>query len=84
MLAEAYQHVVFLGLRIGNLDCIVFAEKPKLAPYKQELRERVSEILTLNVGHICIKAKTGEGVDAVGQQKAISAQCVALLEKIES
>ena len=80
MLTAAYQKVVFAGYRVVNLDCIVFAEKPKLAGHKQAIAERIADILNIKPLHVNVKAKTGEKVGPVGNQEAIMAQCVALLE----
>jgi 2-C-methyl-D-erythritol 2,4-cyclodiphosphate synthase len=66
---------------IINVDCIVFAEKPKLGHYKDAIRMRVAELLEIPAHNVGIKAKTGEGVDAIGREEAIVAQCVALLER---
>ncbi|MHB1036037.1 MAG: 2-C-methyl-D-erythritol 2,4-cyclodiphosphate synthase [Pirellulales bacterium] len=80
MLAAARDLVSKAGFRIANLDCIVFAERPKLAPYKAEIRRRLAEILGLEVGCVGLKAKTGELVGPVGREEALMAQCVVLLE----
>ncbi len=81
MLAEAYALVVSQGFRAINLDCIVFAERPKLSPFKEQIRQRIAEILGLPAGDVSVKAKTGEQVGAVGRQEAVMAQCVVLLER---
>jgi 2-C-methyl-D-erythritol 2,4-cyclodiphosphate synthase len=70
-----------LEWRIVNIDCIVFAEKPKLEHYKGAIRMCIAELLEVPAHDVGIKAKTGESVDAVGREEAIAAQCVALLEK---
>jgi 2-C-methyl-D-erythritol 2,4-cyclodiphosphate synthase len=80
MLVAARDAVAAAGWRIGNVDCIVFAERPKLQPHKQAIRQRVAETLGLGVGQIGLQAKTGEKLDAVGREEAIAAQCVVLLE----
>jgi len=79
MLRQAAARVRQHGRAILNLDCIVFAQQPKLSPYKQAIRERIAEILALSPDQVGIKAKTGEGVGAIGQEEIIQAQCVALL-----
>ncbi len=66
------------GFSILNLDCIVFAEQPKLSPYKDAIRERIAGLLGIAASCVGLKAKTGEGVDAIGRQEAISAQCIVL------
>lgn len=80
MLHAAWSIVESVGWQIANLDCIVFAEQPKLWPYKQAIRERIAAILNLDPGRVGLKAKTGEGVGIVGRHEVIAAQCVVLLE----
>ncbi len=62
MLALAYQRVRGVGYSIVNLDCIVFAQQPKLSPYKDAIRRRIAEILEITPEQIGVKAKTGEHV----------------------
>jgi 2-C-methyl-D-erythritol 2,4-cyclodiphosphate synthase len=81
MLRQAYQRVRERGFQVVNLDCIVFAQRPKLSAHKDGMRERIAEILQITSNSIGLKAKTGEGVDAVGREEAIMAQCVALVEQ---
>jgi 2-C-methyl-D-erythritol 2,4-cyclodiphosphate synthase len=83
MLAEALRRVRASGWAIDNVDCIVFAERPKLAPHKPAVRRRIAEILKLDETRIGLKAKTGESVGPVGRQEAISAECVVMLRQEE-
>jgi len=80
MLQAAVARITDAGFGITNLDCIVFAQRPKLSHHKQAIRERIGEILGINGKLVGVKAKTGEGVGPIGREEAISAQCVALLE----
>jgi len=68
------------GWEVGNIDSTVHAERPKLAPYIEHIRERIAEIADISTGQVAVKAKTGEGVDAVGRGDAIAARAVVLLE----
>lgn len=79
MLTVAWHRVQKSGWTIANLDCIVFAERPKLSPHKQAIRAQIAQTLDLDVSQVGVKAKTGEGLDAVGRHEAIQAQAVALL-----
>jgi 2-C-methyl-D-erythritol 2,4-cyclodiphosphate synthase len=79
MLRQAAARVRHHGWAILNLDCIVFAQQPKLSPYKQAIRERIAEILAMSPDQVGVKAKTGEGIGPIGQEEIIQAQCVALL-----
>ena len=81
MLQAAHQRVRKAGYQIVNLDCIVFAQRPKLSPHKDALRRRIAELLELPADCVGVKAKTGESVDAVGREEAIMAQCVALITR---
>jgi 2-C-methyl-D-erythritol 2,4-cyclodiphosphate synthase len=79
MLARAWQRVRNQGWSLVNLDCVLFAERPKIAPYKPSIRNRIAEILSVDVACCGLKAKTGEAVGAIGRGEAIAAQCVVLL-----
>ena len=75
----AYHDVQDAGYELANLDCVVSAERPKLLPYKDAIRQRIAEVLDVPAGEIGLKAKTGEGVGPVGREEAIEARCVALV-----
>jgi len=80
MLAAAAMKVAQLGYTIVNLDCVVHAERPKLADYQDAIRHRIAGILRISPFQVGLKAKTGEGVGAVGREEVIVARCIALLE----
>lgn len=67
------------GYVILNLDCIVFAQQPRLSVYKRRIAARIAEILYINADQVGVKAKTGEGVGPVGTEQVMMAQCVALV-----
>lgn len=81
MLRRAYVRVREAGYQVSNLDCIVFAQRPKLSAFKEAIQKRIAEILQVTSNCVGVKAKTGERVDAVGREEAIMAQCVALVER---
>jgi 2-C-methyl-D-erythritol 2,4-cyclodiphosphate synthase len=68
------------GFRVANTDATIMLERPKLREHIQEMRENLARTMTINTGCISIKAKTGEGLDAVGRGEAITVQAVVLLE----
>lgn len=80
MLKIAYGRVQQTGYHVVNLDCVISAQKPKLSPFKDAIRQELAAILGANPSQVNIKAKTGEGVGPVGEQTIIQARCVALLE----
>lgn len=83
MLCGAMERVVQAGYRLINLDCIVFAQEPKLGVYKRPIAEHLARLLGVQPDQIGVKAKTGERVGPVGRQEAIMAECVALLCRAE-
>ncbi len=79
LLAAAARRVRAKGFAIGNVDCTVIAQAPKLAPYIGAMRERIAEVLELNVDQVNVKAKTAEKMGPVGEERAMEARAVALL-----
>ncbi|MDA1162967.1 MAG: 2-C-methyl-D-erythritol 2,4-cyclodiphosphate synthase [Planctomycetota bacterium] len=78
-LREAVNAVQERGWRIANLDCTLFAEQPKLAPWRKQIQENVAELLGVSPDQVNIKAKTGEKVGPIGRGESISADAVVLL-----
>ncbi|MEX1102651.1 MAG: 2-C-methyl-D-erythritol 2,4-cyclodiphosphate synthase, partial [Dehalococcoidia bacterium] len=72
------------GWELVNVDSTVRAERPQLAPYIEHIRERVAEIAGIDTGAVSVKAKTGEGLDAVGRGEAMAATAVVLLQRPDS
>jgi 2-C-methyl-D-erythritol 2,4-cyclodiphosphate synthase len=72
------------GYAIENVDATVGLERPKLSPHIFRMREKLAKALGLNAGQVSVKAKTGEGVDAVGRGEAVRADAVALIRKMRS
>lgn len=67
------------GFELGNLDATVHLERPKLRPYIDRIRESLSIALEAGTDRISVKAKTGEGLDAVGESRAVRAEAVVVL-----
>lgn len=65
------------GYSIGNVDSIVVAQKPKLAPYILQMRERLAEVMQIDVDAVSVKAKTEEGLGFTGTEQGIAAYAVA-------
>ena len=74
MLAEA-------GFRVGNIDATIIAQKPKMAPHIESMRERIAEVLGIDISRITVKATTEEGLGFTGEGLGISCQAIALLEE---
>lgn len=67
--------------RIINIDCAVVLEKPKLLPYRQQIRQSIAEILELPVQAVFIKGKTAEKLGAIGKMRAVEAYAVVSLAR---
>lgn len=67
------------GFRIENIDSNILAEKPKLLAHFPAMREKVAAAAGISIDRISIKAKTMEGVGAIGTEEAIAAEAVALV-----
>ncbi len=80
-LRKALQLAREAGWEIGNIDSTVRAERPKLKPYIEHMRERIAEICGIAVAQVSVKAKTAEGLDAVGRGEAMFATAIVLLEQ---
>ena len=72
------------GYTVANVDATVELEKPKLRPYIEQIVDGLSNALETEIGNVSLKAKTGEGVDAVGERRAIRATAVVLLKREET
>lgn len=68
------------GYAIGNIDCMVVAEAPRLAPHITAMRRNIAGTLKLNISKVSVKATTNEGLDDAGKGRGIWAQSVCLLE----
>ena len=69
------------GYRLGNVDCTVIAQRPKLAPHIPLMRERLAAAMGTTADRVSIKATTEEGLGFSGQGLGIAAHAVALLEE---
>lgn len=69
------------GYEIGNIDAVVVAESPQIAPYRDAIRTAISATLGIPISDVSIKATTNEMVGTEGRLEAISVQAVALLRR---
>jgi 2-C-methyl-D-erythritol 2,4-cyclodiphosphate synthase len=80
LLGEVVRLATQRGYRVGNVDVTILAEQPKLAPHVAAMQARLAELLGVAGAQVSIKAKTMEGLGAVGAGEAIAALAVALVE----
>jgi len=79
LLAQVGKLIEHQGYVLGNLDSIVVAQKPKISPYIEKMRENIAEILGTDKGRISVKATTTERLGFEGREEGISAQAVVCL-----
>lgn len=83
LMRAATEHVRSLNWRVANVDCTVHAQRPKLSPYKPQIRESLAALLGVSLEQVNVKAKTGEHVGPVGLGEAMMADAAVLLEWLD-
>ena len=78
-----YTHKILVDnmFQIVDIDSTIIAERPKLLPYIQNMRENIASALDINIEQISVKAKTNEGLDSIGRGEAIAAIAVATVSE---
>jgi len=76
---EAVSRIHAAGYTLANLDLTVLLEKPKLSPHKTAMRDKLACLLACDASQVNVKSKTHEGVDALGENRAIACHAVVLL-----
>lgn len=84
MLAEVKQMISEKNWKVNNIDTIVVAEKPKLMPYIDSMRDNISRVLEVERDCVSVKAKTNEKLGPVGKEEAIAAHAVVLLSNLST
>ncbi len=68
------------GHLIANIDSTIFAQNPKMSPFKKEMRENIAHAVETKVENVNIKATTTEGLGMIGEGDGIGAMCVVLID----
>ncbi|MEV4781220.1 2-C-methyl-D-erythritol 2,4-cyclodiphosphate synthase [Burkholderia sp. LMU1-1-1.1] len=79
LLKEAARRVMATGYSIGNVDCTIIAQRPKMAPHIQSMRANIAEDLGLDISQVNVKAKTNEKLGYLGREEGIAAESIAML-----
>jgi 2-C-methyl-D-erythritol 2,4-cyclodiphosphate synthase len=82
LLGEVLNELAILGWGVVNCDLTIIAERPKLGPRKAAMRERIADLLGIDSIVVGVKAKTAEGMGAIGAGEGIAAYAVVLLEEM--
>lgn len=80
LLREAYRQVLEAGWMLVNADCVLIGERPKIAPYREEMRQRLSE--AVGGGEVNVRATTTDQLGFIGRGEGLAAHAVALLESL--
>ena len=81
LLARVAELIHEHGYTVGNVDCTVLAQRPKLAPHIPLMRQRIAETLGVSLDRVSVKATTEEGLGFTGEGLGIAAHAVALLQE---
>ncbi len=81
LLKIAYDHVKQLGWHLGNVDCTIVAQAPKLAPHRSDIRSSIAKALGVADSQVNVKAKTAEKMGPVGEGLSMEARAVVLIHK---
>jgi 2-C-methyl-D-erythritol 2,4-cyclodiphosphate synthase len=81
LLARVVELISEKGYGVVNLDAVVMAERPKLRPYIEAMREQLAVVLRVDVDCVSVKAKTSEGLESVGRGEAMAAQAITLIHR---
>ncbi len=83
--AKLLKHVWALvkeeGYELGNIDCTIIAQKPKMAPYIDEMRQSIASLLEADMAEVNVKATTSEKLGFTGRGEGIAAQTTILIKK---
>jgi 2-C-methyl-D-erythritol 2,4-cyclodiphosphate synthase len=83
LLSHVWGLVKERGYTLGNVDCTIMAQQPKMAPYIEEMRARISDLLEAETDRVNVKATTTEKLGFTGRGEGIASQAVVLLVKVE-
>lgn len=81
LLKEANKKVSETGFTIGNIDCTILAEKPKMKPYLEQMKQAIAAACQIETAQVNLKATTMEKMGFIGKEEGMGAIAVALLEK---
>ena len=79
LLKKVYDMIKNKGYKLVNIDSVIIAEKPRINPYIDKMKEKIANVLDCDIDQIGIKATTNEGLDSVGELRGIAVQAVVLL-----
>ena len=82
LLSKVCEYMVQKGYRIGNIDAVIIAQRPKMAPYIDEMKTKIASVLHTQKEKVNIKATTTEKLGPEGREEGMTSQSVVLLEEV--
>jgi len=83
LLAKTCKMISKKGFKINNVDSTIFAQEPKLYPYKEDMKKNIAQAIEIEPACINIKATTTEGLWMIGEGSGIGAMCIVLISEIK-
>jgi 2-C-methyl-D-erythritol 2,4-cyclodiphosphate synthase len=84
LLGRAYEDAQEAGWELVNADCVLIGEEPRIAPVRDELRERLSGVLGVGIERVTVRATTTDRLGFTGRGEGLAAQAVALLRRSDT
>lgn len=81
LLSKVKDLIYSKGYRVVNLDSIIVLQKPKVKPYIESMRNRIAEVMEMDLDQVSVKATTEEKLGFTGDESGVKSYCVVLLEK---
>lgn len=78
---KAVAEAALIGWAVGNVDIVLIGERPKVMPHVDAIRTRIGQLIGIGASQVGMKATTNEGMDSIGQGKALAVQAICLLFK---
>ncbi len=82
LLKETGHKLKEAGFKVSNLDSIIIAQKPKMAPHIEKMRENIAKALDIEIRQVNVKATTTEGLGFCGRGEGIAASCIAIIKSL--
>ncbi|MGM0877639.1 MAG: 2-C-methyl-D-erythritol 2,4-cyclodiphosphate synthase [Bacillota bacterium] len=81
LLTHVWKLVKEQGYELGNIDCTIIAQKPKMAPHIDKMKRRIAELLEADISQVNVKATTTEKLGFTGRKEGIASQATILIQK---
>ncbi len=84
LLSDVASEITKLGFRISNMDATLFAERPKIGPFREQMAQNLATVTGIERNRVNVKATTTEGLGFIGRREGLAAAAVVMLEEISN